>query len=101
MHDQGAYRAGRPKRLRHAVSEGPIGGTDHLPGELPGMRQRPEDVEHRRDTEFGAHRTHVPHRRMKGAGERKTDTVFGNLGFELLGRDLDVDTDRLEEVEAS
>ena len=38
---------------------------------------------------------------MKGAGERKTDTVFGNLGFELLRRNLDVDTDRLEEVEAS
>ena len=72
-----------------------------MPGELSGMRQRPEDVEHRRDTEFGAHRTHVPHRWMKGAGERKTDTVFGNLGFELLRRDLDVDTDRLEEVEAS
>ena len=82
-------RAFPPVDLRHA---------DQLKLGPGGIGERPQQIEDRAKAELLANRRGVFHRPVQQRGEAETDADFVDAAANLLGRQLQVDAERFEDV---
>ena len=67
-------------------------------GAPPGVRERPQDVEHRGEAQLAAGRTGVTHRRVERLGEAEADAGPADAGHDVLRSQVDDDPELLEHV---
>ncbi len=101
VHDHGPRGAPPAQHVDHQRSEGRIGDADDLPAHPSGVRQRPEDVEHRRDPQLGTHRPGMAHGRMEDPGEGEADAGLVHAAGHAGPVELDRDAEGLEGVARS
>ena len=72
--------------------------ADHLCPRACRVRERAEHVEHRAGRELAPHRGGVAHRGVVGGGEEEAEPELVDRALDPLGRLLEVEAERLEDV---
>ncbi len=96
--DPGVRRTGRGKNFGHTTGHRRIGYADHLPLDVPGVRQRAEYVEQRRNPQLASDGRRVTHRRVKPGGQAEPDSCGIHTRRHPCGGDVERYSERFEDI---
>jgi hypothetical protein len=100
VHDERSLGPELREHARHLVRHAGIAHAQHLPAHARRIRERPEEVEHRRHAQLPAGGNGMPHRRVETRREAEADPGLVHAAGNCGGLEIDGDAERLEEISA-
>ena len=101
VHDKGPIDAPGGQHLGDDVHARAVRHAEQLPPDTTRVRQRTENVEHRRDAEFASHPGDEAHCGVKDPGERESDVRLGDATLDPRAVEFDRDAELFENIDAS